>query len=108
MKKNIIILLLLFTAGVLSGQQNYYWSAGKKQFLTGVENKFVVKLSSSVSSQQTEYTLLTVWKIIRKLSTPKRFLCTKHENCQVLSIFFLLIPLIKNRYTRNGKDIVSA
>ena len=46
MKKNIIILLLLFTAGAhLSGQQNYYWSAGKKQFLTEVENKFVVKLS---------------------------------------------------------------
>jgi len=31
MKKNIIISLLLFTAGAhLSGQQNYYWSAGKK------------------------------------------------------------------------------
>jgi serine protease len=46
MKKNIIILFLLFTTGAyLFGQQNYYWSAGKKQFLTEVENKFVVKLS---------------------------------------------------------------
>ncbi|WP_074453461.1 S8 family peptidase, partial [Tannerella forsythia] len=58
MKKNIIILLLLFTAGAhLSGQQRYYWSAGKKQFLTEVENKFVVKLSSSVSSHQTRSAL---------------------------------------------------
>ena len=58
MKKNIIILLLLFTAGAhLSGQQNYYWSGGKKQFLTEVKNKFVVKLSSSVSSYQTRSAL---------------------------------------------------
>ena len=58
MKKNIIILFLLFTTGAyLFGQQNYYWSAGEKQFLTEVENKFVVKLSSSVSTQQTRSAL---------------------------------------------------
>ena len=58
MIKNIIILFLLITTGAyLFGQQNYYWSAGEKQFLTEVENKFVVKLSSSVSTQQTRSAL---------------------------------------------------
>ena len=58
MKKNIIFLFLLFTAGVnLFGQHNYYWSAGKKHFLTKVENKYVVKLSPSVSTQQTRSAL---------------------------------------------------
>jgi hypothetical protein len=84
MKKNIIILLLLFTAGAhLSGQQNYYWSAGKKQFLTEVENKFVVKLSSSVSSHQTRSALQRNSKIH---STDRLENYTEVVNSEALSL----------------------
>ena len=84
MKKNIIISLLLFTAGAhLSGQQNYYWSAGKKQFLTEVENKFVVKLSSSVSSHQTRSALQRNSKIH---STDRLENYTEVVNSEALSL----------------------
>lgn len=51
--KNIYISIILFMATLnLFGQETYYWSGGKKQVLTEVENKYVVKFSSLSTRQQ--------------------------------------------------------
>lgn len=50
--KNIYISIILFMATLnLFGQETYYWSGGKKQVLTEVENKYVVKFSSLSTRQ---------------------------------------------------------
>lgn len=58
MKPKITILLMLLMTGInLTGQQNYYWSARKKHYVTEVKNKYVVQLSEVASPEQTRSTL---------------------------------------------------
>lgn len=58
MKPKITILLMLLMTGInLTGQQNYYWSARKKHYVTEVKNKYVVQLSEAASPEQTRSTL---------------------------------------------------